>query len=163
MRVLNYNVQTHLTELKASMIGQFVFVKAIVTRVSSVRPFMESMEHECQRCGKIFAEGKLSGEYKAPQKCQTSGCNSRIFIPKIYSAGTDIKNFQSLRLSTTLIPLHRLQENFDDRNDGRSHQSIECYLFDNLVDKVNPGDVIRVSGMIKVDSLAGTNAFVAYS
>ena len=79
------------------MIGQFILVRAIVTRVGSVRPFMESIEHECQRCGRVFAEHKLSGEYKSPQKCQTSGCNSRVFIPKLYSSGTDIKNFQSLR------------------------------------------------------------------
>ena len=56
-----------------------------------------------------------------------------------------------------LLTLHRLQENFDDRSDGRSHQSIECHLFGNLVNQVNPGDVIRVSGIIKVDPLPGTS------
>ena len=97
LRVVNHRVQTHLTELKACIIGQFVLVKAIVTRVGSVRPFMESVEHECQRCGRSFTEHKLNGEYKPPQKCQTSGCNSRAFVPKICSPGTSIKNFQRLR------------------------------------------------------------------
>ncbi|KAF8395011.1 hypothetical protein HHK36_018950 [Tetracentron sinense] len=156
-----------LKNLKAAYIGRLVSVRGTIVKVSTVRPLVVQMNFKCAKCGadipRIFPDGKFS----PPAICTFIGCKSRTFSP-IRSTAIPI-DFQKIRqgpliptpTSYFLIPVFwnlistsffRLQELLKSENheEGRVPRTVDCELTEDLVDACIPGDVVTVTGIIKV-------------
>ncbi|KAM7262451.1 hypothetical protein ACFE04_000134 [Oxalis oulophora] len=129
-----------LKNLKAAYIDKLVSVRGTVVKVSTVRPLVVQMSFDCAKCKssltRIFPEGKFS----PPPACSLVGCKSRTFTPIRSSARTI--DFQKIRLQELLKS--------EDHEDGRVPRTVECELTEDLVDACIPGDVVTVTGIIRV-------------
>uniref|UniRef100_A0A2N9IKY6 Probable DNA helicase MCM8 n=1 Tax=Fagus sylvatica TaxID=28930 RepID=A0A2N9IKY6_FAGSY len=141
IRLHNYpETMIALKNLKAAYIDKLVSVRGTVVKASTVKPLVVQMSFYCAKCKteitRIFPDGKFS----PPQGCNLYGCKSKFFNP-IRSTAQTI-DFQKIRLQELLKP--------EDHEEGRVPRTVECELTQDLVDACIPGDVVTVTGIIRV-------------
>ncbi|XP_065617152.1 probable DNA helicase MCM8 isoform X1 [Quercus suber] len=141
IRLHNYpETMIALKNLKAAYIDKLVSVRGTVVKVSTVKPLVVQMSFHCAKCKteitRIFPDGKFS----PPQSCDLYGCKSKNFTPIRSTAQTT--DFQKIRLQELLKP--------EDHEEGRVPRTVECELTQDLVDACIPGDVVTVTGIIRV-------------
>ncbi|KAG2690266.1 hypothetical protein I3760_09G179100 [Carya illinoinensis] len=137
----NYpEIMIALKNLKAAYIDKLVSVRGTVVKASTVRPLVVQMSFDCAKCKteitRIFPDGKFS----PPPSCDLNGCKSKNFNP-IRSTAQTI-DFQKIRLQELLKS--------EDHEEGRVPRTVECELTQDLVDACIPGDVVTVTGIIRV-------------
>ncbi|EDQ88139.1 uncharacterized protein MONBRDRAFT_9453 [Monosiga brevicollis MX1] len=142
VRVSRFGPITPLRKLKSNVIGKFVGIKGTVVRVGSVKPLPVRLCFICNHCGEETVLALAEGKYATPSKCATDGCQSRSFVPSRGSPRTQSIDFQTIRL----------QELVEDeqREAGRVPRTVEVELFADQVDRCKPGDVVMVSGEVRV-------------
>ncbi|XP_030522177.1 probable DNA helicase MCM8 isoform X3 [Rhodamnia argentea] len=141
IRLYNYpESMIALKNLKAAYIDKLVSLRGTVVKVSTVKPLVVEMSFDCAKCKscikRIFSDGKFS----PPAKCTLHGCKSRTFVP-IRSTAHAI-DFQKIRLQELLKS--------ESHEEGRVPRTVECELTEDLVDACIPGDVVTVTGYVKV-------------
>lgn len=141
-RVTNYDTVTPLKHLKANCYGKFVSVKGTVVRVSNIKPLCTRMAFECTNCATIQTAILPDGKYVLPSKCATEDCRGRTFQPKRSHSLTETIDWQTIRVQEIM--------NDDRRETGRIPRTVDCELTDDLVDSCVPGDVVTISGVVKV-------------
>ncbi|XP_024188305.2 probable DNA helicase MCM8 [Rosa chinensis] len=129
-----------LKNLKAAYIDKLVSVRGSVVKVSTVRPFVVQMDFDCVKCKTSITRMFPDGKFSPPSKCDLHGCKSRTFIPNRSTAQTI--DFQKIRIQELLKP--------EDHEEGRVPRTVECELLEDLVDACIPGDVVTVTGIIRV-------------
>ncbi|GKE67861.1 probable DNA helicase MCM8, partial [Tanacetum coccineum] len=80
------------------------------------------------------------GKFSPPSVCVIHGCKSRSFNP-IRTSARPI-DFQKIRIQELLKSEHH--------EEGRVPRTVECELVEDLVDFCIPGDVVTVTGIIRV-------------
>ncbi|ORZ28616.1 MCM2/3/5 family-domain-containing protein [Lobosporangium transversale] len=130
-------------DLKADLIGKMVCVRGTVVRTSGVKPLAIKMAFTCNTCQAVQTVEFKDARYEEPTRCLQVGCRSGKFTPQ---RGIDYET------ETVDWQVIRLQEKLpDDRLDsGRVPRSIECEVINDLVDRVIPGDVVEITGIVKV-------------
>ncbi|KAI9100394.1 DNA replication licensing factor MCM8 [Phlyctochytrium arcticum] len=141
-RLINMNEITPLKDLKANLMNRFISLRGAVVRISSVKPIIQEMEFACNACGEGIHMIFNDGQYRAPTKCTRYGCKSRVFTPQRGPDKTNSVDWQRIRIQ------EKLADNQVDS--GRIPRTVECELTEDLVDLVVPGDVVCVSGVVKV-------------
>ncbi|KAJ3411838.1 DNA replication licensing factor mcm8 [Chytridiales sp. JEL 0842] len=143
VRLVRYDILTPLKELKANLMGHFLSVRGTVVRVSSIKPIVTKMLFTCNNCGAGLTLAMQDGKFKAPARCSEDGCKGKAFTPaRGANASTTTVDWQKIRLQEKLA---------DDQVDsGRIPRTVECELTDDLVDLIAPGDVVCVTGIVKV-------------
>ncbi|XP_026285524.1 DNA helicase MCM8 [Frankliniella occidentalis] len=141
-RILNHEPVLQLKTLKSNYFGKLVSVRGTVIRVGNLKLSCVWMAFSCNTCSSIQCVRQPQGKYTLPTKCSSDGCRARSFAPKHASPFTQTVNYQSIRL----------QEISDDehREGGRVPRSVEVELMEDLVDSCAPGDVVTVTGIIRV-------------
>ncbi|CAK9164786.1 unnamed protein product [Ilex paraguariensis] len=132
-----------LKNLKAAYIGNFKFQKyfsIFSAKVSTVRPLVLQMSFSCAKCGTGITRDFPDGKFSPPPICTMHGCKSRTFIP-IRSSAQPI-DFQKIRIQELLKSEHH--------EEGRVPRIVECELTEDLVDACIPGDIVTVTGIIRV-------------
>ncbi|KAH6595120.1 hypothetical protein BASA50_006106 [Batrachochytrium salamandrivorans] len=143
VRVMNYSVATPLKDLKASLMGKFITIRGTVVRVLSVRPITTQMSFMCTKCEKSQTCTLLDGKFRLPLKCTTFGCRGRTFLPdRSVDSSTHTVDWQRIRVQEKLAN--------DQADSGRIPRTVECELVQDLTDSVVPGDVVCISGVVKV-------------
>eukprot|EP00300_Choanocystis_sp_HF-7_P001996 c11573_g1_i1.p1 GENE.c11573_g1_i1~~c11573_g1_i1.p1 ORF type:complete len:607 (+),score=108.72 c11573_g1_i1:26-1822(+) len=145
-RIINFHPQIPLREIKSNMICKFVSVKGNVIRVSGLRPLVTAMPFECQKCRERTVQHFVDGKYQTPEKCSTSRCRGRTFIP-IRDEATMV-DWQKIRIQ-------EVTTNTDAFDAGRVPRTLEVELTDDMVDSCTPGDIVVVCGVIKAVSMEG--------
>lgn len=157
-RISGYENLTQLKDVKADLVGHFISIQGNVVRVSSIKPICLTMKFNCGACNHqqklVFPDGK----YKAPLKCTGPGCKSRVMVADKLPLSSSTFDWQKIRVQEKLSN--------DQLESGRIPRTIECELTRDLVDKIVPGDVVRVSGVLKVlaaDDSKGKSAQMFYT
>ncbi|XAR69032.1 DNA helicase [Bertholletia excelsa] len=141
LRLYNYPESLiTLKNLKAAYIDRLVSVHGTVVKVSTVRPLVVQMSFSCTKCGANITRNFPDGKFSPPLTCIMHGCKSRTFNP-IRSTAQPI-DFQKIRLQELLKSEHH--------EEGRVPRTVECELTEDLVDACIPGDVVTVTGIIRV-------------
>ncbi|KAG0463731.1 hypothetical protein HPP92_019800 [Vanilla planifolia] len=117
-----------LKNLKAAYIGKLVSVHGSVVKVSTVKPLVTEMDFLCAKCGTTITRAFPDGKFSPPLGCTIYGCKSRTFTP--YKCSAKTIDFQKIR--------------------PKCHLTVECELTMDLVDSCIPGDIVTVTGIIKV-------------
>ncbi|XP_026418412.1 probable DNA helicase MCM8 isoform X1 [Papaver somniferum] len=129
-----------LKNLKAAYIGKLVSVRGTVVKVSTVRPLVVQMTFECPKCSSKIARTFPDGKFTPPAVCTLQGCKSRNFNPIRRTAIQ--MDFQKIRIQELLKS--------ENHEEGRVPRTVECELSEDLVDACLPGDVVTVTGIVKV-------------
>lgn len=141
IRLHNYpETMIALKNLKAAYIDRLVSVRGTVVKVSTVRPLVVQMSFDCAKCKKDITRVFPDGKFSPPPSCNLNGCKSKNFNP-IRSTAQTI-DFQKIRVQELLKS--------EDHEEGRVPRTVECELTQDLVDACIPGDVVTVTGIIKV-------------
>ncbi|KAK3038400.1 hypothetical protein RJ639_030566 [Escallonia herrerae] len=143
IRLYNYpESMIALKNLKAAYIGalKLVSVRGTVVKVSTVRPLVIQMSFACTKCGTNVTRDFPDGKFSSPPVCVIHGCKSRSFNP-VRSTARPI-DFQKIRLQELLKSEHH--------EEGRVPRTVECELIEDLVDACIPGDIVTVTGIIRV-------------
>nr|GEU65863.1 probable DNA helicase MCM8 [Tanacetum cinerariifolium] len=129
-----------LKNLKAAYIERLVSVRGTVVKVSTVKPLVVQMSFTCTKCGTEIQRDFPDGKFSPPSVCVIHGCKSRSFNPNRSSARPI--DFQKIRIQELLKSEHH--------EEGRVPRTVECELVEDLVDLCIPGDVVTVTGIIRV-------------
>ncbi|MCD9641047.1 DNA replication licensing factor mcm8 [Datura stramonium] len=129
-----------LKNLKAAYIDRLVSVRGTVVKVSTVKPLVMQMSFACTKCGTSIARDFPDGKFSPPPVCELHGCKCRTFNPIRSTAR--IIDFQKIRIQELLKSEHH--------EEGRVPRTVECELTEDLVDACIPGDIVTVTGIIRV-------------
>uniref|UniRef100_A0A7N0VDJ5 Probable DNA helicase MCM8 n=2 Tax=Kalanchoe fedtschenkoi TaxID=63787 RepID=A0A7N0VDJ5_KALFE len=129
-----------LKNLKAASIDRIVSVRGTVVKVSTVKPFVVQMSFECTKCHCKIIRSFPDGKFTPPTSCGMQGCKSRSFNPLRSTA--QCIDFQKIRVQEILRS--------ENHEEGRVPRTVECELTEDLVDISIPGDIVTVTGIIKV-------------
>lgn len=146
VRIMNYEPLTSLKSVKVNFMNKFVTIRGTVVRISSITPLATQMSFVCSSCQAIQTLKFIDGKYRTPTKCQTIHCKNKTFYPERGGQRGD----------TTTIDMQkiRIQESLsDDQFDSeRIPRIIECEVVQDLIDFVIPGDIVTITGIVKVHS-----------
>ncbi|KAM0850012.1 hypothetical protein ACQ4PT_053363 [Festuca glaucescens] len=154
-----------LKNLKAAYIKKLVTVRGTVVKVSTVKPLVMELDFHCMKCATVIRRVFSDGKFSPPASCIIQGCKGRTFTPVRSTA--KLIDFQKIRqvinrpapsfssYSTKLcfnFVQSRIQElaSAENREEGRVPRTIECELAEDLVDCCIPGEVVTVTGIVKV-------------
>ncbi|XP_009794628.1 putative DNA helicase MCM8 [Nicotiana tabacum] len=129
-----------LKNLKAAYIDRLVSVRGTVVKVSTVKPLVMQMDFTCTKCGISITRDFPDGKFSPPPICKLQGCKCRTFNP-IRSTARLI-DFQKIRIQELLKS--------ENHEEGRVPRTVECELSEDLVDACIPGDIVTVTGIIRV-------------
>lgn len=149
-RIYNFHPLTSLRSLKGASVGKFIALHGTVVRVSTIRQQVMSMQFQCGRCGELFDHSFIDYKYSPPSSCPTDKCRSRSFLPRRETAET--VDWQKIRVQEIL---ERNDDHAFTREEGRMPRTIDAELFADLIDSCIPGDVVTVSGVVRVLDVAG--------
>ncbi|XP_078483973.1 DNA helicase MCM8 [Ciona intestinalis] len=141
-RLYNFEPLTALKHLKAKTFGQFVAIRGTLVKVSHVKPLCTTMAFRCTMCEQLQAILLIDNKYSTPTKCVSSSCRGRSFEPLRSHPLTEITDFQVVKLQESVSE--------EQRETGRMPRTVEVELSRDLADTASPGDVVTITGVVKV-------------
>ncbi|RZF44587.1 hypothetical protein LSTR_LSTR001345 [Laodelphax striatellus] len=144
VRPINYEPVVQMKHLTANTFGKLVSIQGTVIRVGQIKLLCAWLAFSCWRCAHVQCVAQIDGAYTPPTSCLQAGCQSRTFRPLYSSPYTQTVNWQTVKLQEILAD--------DQRDRGRVPRTVECELHDELVDCCSPGDVVSITGIVKIRS-----------
>lgn len=137
-----------LRELKSKYIGKLVAVDGIIRKANEIRPRIVSAMFECRSCMRLHEVPQKSNMISEPALCQECGGRS----------------FRLLQEESEFIDTQttKLQEPLENLSGGEQPRQINVVLEDDLVDTITPGDIIRITGILKTVRDEQTKLFKNY-
>ena len=136
IRFENLNNNIPLSDLLSKYIGNFVSADGIVRKTDEIRPRIETGVFECRGCMRLHeVEQTSSNHIMEPSLC--SECGGRSF--KLLQEESKYIDTQSARM----------QEPLENLSGGTEPKQMLMVLEDDLVDELNPGDKVRITGTLK--------------
>ncbi|MGN0177362.1 MAG: minichromosome maintenance protein MCM [Methanobrevibacter sp.] len=125
-----------LKTLLSKYIGTFVSADGIVRKTDEIRPRIETGVFECRGCMRLHeVEQTSANTIIEPTLC--SECGGRSFR---------LLQEESKYIDTQTA---RMQEPLENLSGGTEPKQMLMILEDDLVDKLNPGDKVRITGTLK--------------
>lgn len=136
IRFENLTNNVPLSDLLSAYIGSFVSADGIVRKTDEIRPRIETGKFECRGCMRITEVEQTSGNHiMEPSLC--SECGGRSF--RLLQEESKYIDTQSARM----------QEPLENLSGGTEPKQMLMVLEDDLVDELNPGDKVRITGTLK--------------
>ena len=136
IRFENLNNNIPLSDLLSKYIGKFVSADGIVRKTDEIRPRIETGTFECRGCMRLIEVEQSSGNHiSEPTLCNECGGRS----------------FRLLQEESKYIDTQsaRMQEPLENLSGGTEPKQMLMVLEDDLVDELNPGDKVRITGTLK--------------
>ena len=136
IRFENLSNVIQLKDLLSKYIGTFVAADGIVRKTDEIRPRIETGVFECRGCMRLHEVEQSSG--------------NRIIEPSLCSECGG-RSFRLLQEESKYIDTQtaRMQEPLENLSGGSEPKQMLMILEDDLVDKLNPGDKVRITGTLK--------------
>ena len=142
-----FQVRTHslgdvttMRDLNPEDVDQLIAVTGMVIRISSIIPDMKTAHFECFNCHNAVLVENDRGRIDEPQTCQQ--CSTQKSFRIVHN-----------RCIFSDKQMIKLQETPDKVPDGQTPQTVLAFAFDHLVDSVQPGDLVEVTGIYKATPL----------
>ena len=140
-RPIGREEEVPLRALKSAFFQRLVAVRGTVVRVSTVKPSCTWLSWSCPVCRGEVVVAQPEGRFQPPNRCRPGCRNTKNFTPLRSSRKTICVDRQTIRLQ-------ELSDNTLDS--GRVPRTLECELTEELCDTLVPGDVARLTGVVKV-------------
>ncbi len=136
IRLENISNNIPLKILLSKYIGKFVSADGIVRKTDEIRPRIEAGVFECRGCMRL---------HEVQQ-----GTNNTIVEPSLCSECGG-RSFRLLQEESKYIDTQtaRIQEPLENLSGGTEPKQMLIVLEDDLVDCLNPGDSVRITGTLK--------------
>jgi len=121
-------------------IGRIIEFKALVVRVSQVKQFLRRAVYICEVCGRSFPF-ESDEFFSRPKSCAYPDCRNT--SPSKFTLAKEGQEFEEYQ---ELI----VQELPEELPAGKLPESCTVIVYGDLVDKVRPGDRIRIAGIVLV-------------
>lgn len=128
-----------LKEIRCSMLGELIAIRGQITRISDVRPELIRATFKCKACGNLVEDVKQNFKYTTPMKCISSNC--------LNMHDWELVMERSLFCDWQKI---RIQEMVQESEVSAMPRSIDVILRNRLVDRLNAGDRVEISGTLIV-------------
>ncbi len=136
IRFANVTNVIPLKILLSEFIGNFVSADGIVRKTDEIRPRIETGVFECRGCMRLHEVEQTSDRHiLEPSLC--SDCGGRSFR---------LLEGESKYIDTQTA---RMQEPLENLSGGTEPKQMLMVLEDDLVDELNPGDKVRITGTLK--------------
>ena len=136
IRFANLSNIIPLKTLLSKYIGTFVAADGIVRKTDEIRPRIETGVFECRGCMRLHEVEQSSG--------------NRIIEPSLCSECGG-RSFRLLQEESKYIDTQtaRMQEPLENLSGGTEPKQMLMVLEDDLVDELNPGDKVRITGTLR--------------
>lgn len=127
--------------IKADRVGKLVTIRGTVTKISPIKSTYTRMEFTCMRCHQGMMVKFVDGIFQPPPMCTTGFCQSRYL--KANPRHSCCEDWQKVHIQ----PLQADQK----KNELESSSNlVQVELTHDLVDSCSHGDVVIVTGIVKV-------------
>lgn len=139
--------------VRGDNLGHLITVRAIVTRVSDVKPIVQVSAYTCDRCGCEIFQPVTDKQYGPLMMCPSNDCKSN------QSKG----QLNPSTRASKFLPFQevKVQEMAEQVPIGQIPRSLTVHCFGSLVRRVNPGDVVDISGIFLPTPYTGFKAMKA--
>lgn len=142
-----------MRSVRGSHLGKLITVRGIVTRVSEVKPLLLVNAYTCESCGhEIFqeiAQKAFTPLYACPsEQCKTNNISG---VLHMQTRASRFRPFQEVKI----------QEMADQVPVGHIPRTMTIHLYGTLTRRVNPGDVVNISGIFLPTPYTGFRAIRA--
>lgn len=140
-------------EIRGEHLGHLITTRAIVTRVSDVKPIVQVNAYTCDRCGAEIFQPITDRQYGPLTMCPSEDC-------KTNQAKGQLTH--SVRASKYLAFQEvKVQEMAEQVPIGQIPRSLTVLCYGSVVRKINPGDVVDISGIFLPTPYTGFKAIKA--
>jgi len=136
VRPYNADKTSNMRSLNPEDIDQLITISGMVIRTSSLIPEMREAFFQCNVCGNTTTVEIDRGRIAEPTLC--SNCNTKFSYQMIHN-----------RSQFSDKQMVKLQESPEDMPPGQTPHTIIIYAHNDLVDKVQPGDRVTVTGIYR--------------
>lgn len=144
---------TPLRQVKAGLVGSFVSVRGIVTRVTDVAPQVKVVAYLCETCAYESYQPVTDKDFTPLTACPSPVCAKNDVKGKLtlQARGSKFVRYQSVRLQElhTEVPV------------GHIPRSTTIRVYGTLTRTMKPGDLVTVSGVFLVSPYRGFRAIKA--
>ncbi|KAH8284658.1 hypothetical protein KR018_010716 [Drosophila ironensis] len=147
VRPFNADKTRNMRSLNPEDMDQLISISGMVIRSSNVIPEMREAFFSCNICSFCTTVEVDRGRINQPTLC--TNCNTNHCFRLIHN-----------RSEFTDKQLVKLQESPDDMAAGQTPHNVLLYAHNDLVDKVQPGDRVTVTGIYRATPLKGSGTQV---
>nr|UWK20588.1 DNA replication licensing factor [Trichoderma aurantioeffusum] len=139
--------------VRGEHLGHLITIRAIATRVSDVKPIVQVSAYTCDRCGCEIFQPITDRQYGPLTMCPSSDCKKNQAKGQLHpsSRASKFLPFQEVKV----------QELAEQVPIGQIPRSLTVHCFGSLVRKINPGDVVDISGIFLPTPYTGFKAMRA--
>ena len=148
IRFENIRNNIQLRYLRSKYIGKFVAVDGIVRKTDEIRPRIINALFECRSCMRLQEVPQTSNMISEPALCQE--CGGKSF--KLLQEESEFMDTQTTKL----------QEPLENLSGGEEPKQIMVVMEDDLVDTLTPGDIVKITGVMKTVRDEKTKRFKNY-
>ncbi|WPT13036.1 Putative DNA helicase MCM8 [Picochlorum sp. SENEW3] len=152
IRLFNYYTPAHqksvfesVGSIKADRVGKLVTLRGTVNKISPIQALYISMDFVCMRCKNTTSMRFEDGIFTPLSVCGTGYCQSRYLKANPRSAKC---------IDWQKIHVQPFQSDHkgggQDAGAGAPSNLVEIELIQDLVDSCSPGDVVSITGIVKV-------------
>lgn len=136
VRTFNLMTTHNMRELNPEDIDKMISFKGMVIRCSGILPDLRVCFFRCTVCNNTQQVMLDRGRIVEPHEC--GHCRTRNSLQPVHNRST----FADKQLV-------KIQETPDSVPEGETPHTVSCFVFDDLVDVVKPGDRVTVTGIFK--------------
>jgi len=133
---LRDQVPSKMREIGAKMIGHYVTLKGMCTRMTDVKPRLEVACYTCEGCGQEYFQEVTNDEFIPMQNCESRTCNKKCAL-FIETRASKFSRYQEAKI----------QELSEDVPTGHVPRSMSISLVGDMTRTLGPGDVVDISGI----------------
>jgi DNA replication licensing factor MCM7 len=139
--------------VRGEHLGHLITIRAIATRVSDVKPIVQVSAYTCDRCGCEIFQPISDKQFGPLTMCPSSDCKKNQAKGQLHpsSRASKFLPFQEVKV----------QELAEQVPIGQIPRSLTVHCFGSLVRKINPGDVVDISGIFLPTPYTGFKAMRA--
>lgn len=139
--------------VRGKEIGSLITVRAIATRVSDVKPIVQVSAYTCESCGCEIFQPITEKQFGPLTMCPSDHCKRNQSKGQLHPSTRASKflAFQEVKV----------QEMAEQVPIGQIPRSLTVLCYGSLVRKINPGDVVDISGIFMPTPYTGFKAMKA--
>ncbi|KAG8419763.1 Belongs to the MCM [Metarhizium acridum] len=140
-------------QVRGDHMGHLITVRAIATRVSDVKPIVQISAYTCDSCGCEIFQPITDKQYGPLTMCPSRDCEAN------QSKG----QLNPSTRASKFLPFQevKVQEMAEQVPIGQIPRSLTVLCYGSLVRKINPGDVVDISGIFLPTPYTGFKAMKA--
>ncbi|CAD5111428.1 DgyrCDS736 [Dimorphilus gyrociliatus] len=144
-RIINLKPLSLITDIHHKTLGRFISIRGVVVSVGNNKQYTLQIAYRCDECRMIAVEQCHDGRIQEPIDCPNVDCRSKSFTPLLNSRQTICTDLQFIRVQEV--------EKEESVKASDIPRTIECQLLNELVDSCIPGDLVEVTGIVKVQDI----------